>query len=119
MAKKCLIRLATATDAEPLTNLIHHAYRGEGGWTTEKDLVRGQRATLADVTRWLQEQDQGGETSTRQPIFLAVEDKCDCTSGKDSPITAGDYSALSFNISIILHDAPESTIIRLCTTSED
>ena len=95
---KCLIRLATAADAKPLTDLINHAYRGEGGWTTEMDLVGGQRASLSDVTSWLQEQEQEGETS-KQPIFVAVEDHCDFTSGKDSPTTAGDHSSSTPSLS--------------------
>lgn len=100
--RKWFIRLARPADAQELTNIINEAYRGEGGWTTEKHLVDGQRATLAEVAGWLQEQeadeegnskdnagivDQDGETnvnqtrqtlSTRcqheQPIFVAVRD---------------------------------------------
>jgi ribosomal protein S18 acetylase RimI-like enzyme len=45
-------RLAVPADAEPLTELIKAAYRGEAsrdGWTSEADLVEGDRINLAQV----------------------------------------------------------------------
>ncbi len=42
------IRPAVAEDVDPLLELIHAAYRGEGGangWTTEADLIDGPRTT--------------------------------------------------------------------------
>lgn len=42
------IRPAAADDVDPLLELIHAAYRGEGGqhgWTTEAELIAGPRTT--------------------------------------------------------------------------
>lgn len=44
------VRLARATDLEPLRALVESAYRGEAsraGWTTEADLLDGQRTDAA------------------------------------------------------------------------
>ncbi|WP_298454987.1 GNAT family N-acetyltransferase [uncultured Cellulomonas sp.] len=46
------VRPATVADAEALAALVHSAYRSEesrSGWTTEADLVGGQRADAAMV----------------------------------------------------------------------
>lgn len=47
-----LVRLATAADAPALDRLINSAYRGDSsraGWTTEADLLGGQRTDTADL----------------------------------------------------------------------
>jgi ribosomal protein S18 acetylase RimI-like enzyme len=62
-------RLATLADIPALHALIEGAYRGEGsraGWTTEADLIDGQR-TDAEVLRGLL-------TSPRKRFVLGVED---------------------------------------------
>lgn len=49
-------RLATVTDAPLVTGLVNGAYRGDGsrlGWTTEADLLGGQRTDTAAVTALL------------------------------------------------------------------
>lgn len=46
------VRTATVADAEAVSDLVHSAYRSEEsrrGWTTEADLVGGQRADPAMV----------------------------------------------------------------------
>ena len=46
------IRLARADDADALTELIKSAYRGEAsqaGWTSEADLVEGERISVDQV----------------------------------------------------------------------
>jgi ribosomal protein S18 acetylase RimI-like enzyme len=46
------VRAATVADAEAVADLVHAAYRSDesrGGWTTEADLVGGQRADAAMV----------------------------------------------------------------------
>lgn len=46
------IRVATLADAEAVVALVERAYRGDGsraGWTTEADLLDGQRTDLDDV----------------------------------------------------------------------
>ena len=45
-------RAATADDVDAIVALVHSAYRGESsraGWTTEADLLDGQRTEPADV----------------------------------------------------------------------
>ena len=45
-ARGLTVRLATAADASAIVDLVHLAYRGEPsrqGWTTEADLLEGQR----------------------------------------------------------------------------
>lgn len=47
------LHIATAQDAEAISTLVNSAYRGEGskrGWTTEADLIGGQR-TDAEALR--------------------------------------------------------------------
>jgi ribosomal protein S18 acetylase RimI-like enzyme len=49
-------RHATATDVEAIVQLVESAYRGEGsraGWTTEADLLDGQRTDAAAVAEML------------------------------------------------------------------
>ena len=43
------IRPATAADVPEILEIVQAADRGEGGWTTEAGLVRGQRADAAEV----------------------------------------------------------------------
>lgn len=55
-----MISKATVTDAPALTTLINCAYRGESskqGWTTEADLLDGQRTDVAAVTDLLAKPD--------------------------------------------------------------
>ena len=52
MPSDVAMRAATAADAPALVDLINSAYRGEGskaGWTTEADLLGGQRVDLDGV----------------------------------------------------------------------
>ncbi len=47
------VRVALAPDAEHVAELVHRAFRGDSsraGWTTEADLLDGQRIDLAGVT---------------------------------------------------------------------
>jgi ribosomal protein S18 acetylase RimI-like enzyme len=47
-----VFRNATADDAEAIVGLVQSAYRGEvskAGWTTEADLLEGQRTDLAAI----------------------------------------------------------------------
>jgi ribosomal protein S18 acetylase RimI-like enzyme len=49
-------RHATVTDVAAIVQLVESAYRGEGsraGWTTEADLLEGQRTDAAAVTEML------------------------------------------------------------------
>lgn len=48
-----LIRAARPDDVEEVVRLVHAAYRGKGdsaGWTTEADLLDGQRTDSEEVT---------------------------------------------------------------------
>jgi ribosomal protein S18 acetylase RimI-like enzyme len=49
-------RRATAADADAIAALVNSAYRGESsraGWTTEADLLGGQRTDAGEITRLL------------------------------------------------------------------
>jgi ribosomal protein S18 acetylase RimI-like enzyme len=62
-----LIRRATLDDVPRLVALVHSAYRGEAskaGWTTEADLLDGQRTDQADVAAAI---------STPQQCILVLE----------------------------------------------
>jgi ribosomal protein S18 acetylase RimI-like enzyme len=53
-------RRATGTDVAAIVRLVDSAYRGEAsraGWTTEADLLDGQRTDAAAVAEMLQEPD--------------------------------------------------------------
>ncbi|ASK66367.1 GNAT family N-acetyltransferase [Brachybacterium avium] len=67
-ATEVTLRAAAADDIPELLELIHAAYRGEGGWTTEAHLVDGRRtdadevrAMLADPQVTLLVAESGGE----------------------------------------------------------
>lgn len=50
------VRLAELNDlkyAAAATTVVNNAYRSEGGWTTEKDIVGGQRCTDKDMTNYI------------------------------------------------------------------
>jgi GNAT superfamily N-acetyltransferase len=56
MSEPLHFRRATTLDAPLIVPLVESAYRGEGskvGWTTEADLLGGQRTDLADVLHTL------------------------------------------------------------------
>ena len=56
MAAPILIRPAEAADVEAIVARVHSAYRGEAsrqGWTTEADLLDGQRTDAAGVAELL------------------------------------------------------------------
>jgi ribosomal protein S18 acetylase RimI-like enzyme len=47
------IREAVAADVPAIVEVTNRAYRGQGGWTTEAHLVRGLRASAAEVEEML------------------------------------------------------------------
>jgi N-acetylglutamate synthase-like GNAT family acetyltransferase len=47
------IRPARPDDVAPLLELVHAAYRGKGGWTTEADLIDGGRTDADELTELL------------------------------------------------------------------
>jgi ribosomal protein S18 acetylase RimI-like enzyme len=49
------IRPATIDDVSELVRLVNSAYRGEGGWTGEAQLIGGPRTRAADVEELLRE----------------------------------------------------------------
>lgn len=52
-----LIRLARPSDASELAALIHAAYREDaaGGWTTEADLIHGERISSSEIVDLIHE----------------------------------------------------------------
>lgn len=51
-SRKLIYRIATDGDAVAMAELINSAYRGDSsrsGWTTEADLVTGERVTVAEI----------------------------------------------------------------------
>lgn len=50
-----LLRPARAEDVEALVDVVHAAYRGGDGWTTEAHLVDGRRTEAAEVRRMLED----------------------------------------------------------------
>lgn len=66
-------RVATSADVPALTSLVNSAYRGESsrvGWTTEADLLGGQRTDEAALQEFIGS--EGGEPSTRV-MLIAIE----------------------------------------------
>jgi GNAT superfamily N-acetyltransferase len=61
--QEILIRKGRSGDAEVLHPLIHAAYRTSQSWTTEVDLVRGERITLPQLREQL--------SQAVDPIFVA------------------------------------------------
>lgn len=62
-------RAATADDVDAIATLVHSAYRGESsraGWTTEADLLDGQRTGPEDVLSAI--------TATDSEVLLAERD---------------------------------------------
>ncbi|CAO3621215.1 unnamed protein product [Cunninghamella blakesleeana] len=52
-----------------IQKVVNAAYRAEGGWTTEKDLVQGERATTEDIEKCIQDE--------INIMLLAIEKKGD------------------------------------------
>lgn len=48
-----MIRSARPEDVPVLVELVHSAYRGTGGWTTEADLIDGSRTDSDELTELL------------------------------------------------------------------
>jgi len=67
------IRLATIEDVNNLYKVIEESYRGRGGWTTEADLVGGQRIAMEDLTALLTDQ----FARENKPILVAELDTPD------------------------------------------
>eukprot|EP01126_Amoeba_proteus_P041466 TRINITY_DN4463_c0_g1_i6.p1 TRINITY_DN4463_c0_g1~~TRINITY_DN4463_c0_g1_i6.p1 ORF type:complete len:118 (+),score=15.14 TRINITY_DN4463_c0_g1_i6:140-493(+) len=59
------IRDAVLGDSAGLFNVVHDAYRGSGGWTTEHDLLTGYRISLEEVENTIKK----GET-----LIVVAED---------------------------------------------
>jgi ribosomal protein S18 acetylase RimI-like enzyme len=51
------IRKATRHDVSNLAGLVNSAYRGEGGWTGEAQLIAGPRTRAADVEELIRDSD--------------------------------------------------------------
>lgn len=52
------VRLANIEDLKfvaEATTVVNNAYRAEGGWTTEADIVKGQRCTEQDMTNHIKD----------------------------------------------------------------
>jgi ribosomal protein S18 acetylase RimI-like enzyme len=67
MTSEAAMRMATAADAPALVDLINSAYRGESskaGWTTEADLLGGQRVDLDGVAEMI---------AKPRSVFLVLE----------------------------------------------
>jgi ribosomal protein S18 acetylase RimI-like enzyme len=67
--KNLSFRIAQAEDSEAICTLVNSAYRGEvskKGWTTEADLLAGQRTDHAAISEMIQKPDQ---------VFLLFEDQ--------------------------------------------
>lgn len=68
-------RLATAQDAAPLAALVNSAYRGDSsrvGWTTEADLLGGQRTDLAALGDFIE---RGNREGNRAMLLNEREDR--------------------------------------------
>lgn len=58
--QELIFRSATLADVEPIVALVNSAYRGDSsrnGWTTEADLLDGQRTDADEVTRLIVAED--------------------------------------------------------------
>lgn len=74
-------RTASSADIDALLALVQSAYRGEPsrtGWTTEADLLDGQRTDVADLRACL----------TRERSVVLVVEQADATTPAASPIMA-------------------------------
>jgi len=63
------VQVATALDTSDITQLVNSAYRGEGskrGWTTEADILGGQRTDLQSI---------GGFVTQNNSVILVVRNE--------------------------------------------
>lgn len=67
-------RLATLADAQALAHLVNSAYRGEvsrRGWTTEADLLGGQRTDVEALREFIgASMIEGGSTTQRSMLLI-------------------------------------------------
>jgi ribosomal protein S18 acetylase RimI-like enzyme len=77
-------RTAQINDAKLITNLVNSAYRGDysrQGWTTEADLIEGQRTDDASIIKMIQSQGEQIEIALNSEekvvgcVFLKQEDE--------------------------------------------
>lgn len=74
MASQLAFRTATTADIDAIVGLVHSAYRGESsrsGWTTEADLLEGQRTTPAEVGSSITAADSLVLLAERDDVLLA------------------------------------------------
>ena len=81
-AAQVSIRLATPEDASQLHNIIHRAYRTEASWTTEVDLVSGERIGFHELEAMLD--DNAPLQQRKDPVFVATLCGPSESSGTDS-----------------------------------
>ncbi|KAI7899021.1 acyl-CoA N-acyltransferase [Cokeromyces recurvatus] len=83
------IRKVTPSDiqyAEQATNVVNKAYRSEGGWTTEMDIVGGERCTVKDMIDFI---NTSGKPNTllfaleEDQVIGTVQIQCSITSEKE------------------------------------
>lgn len=75
------LRAARQDDGEALSALVNSAYRGDSsraGWTTEADLLGGQRTDAQALREFI----VAGEATGRQVLLLH---EADATGGRDAP----------------------------------
>jgi ribosomal protein S18 acetylase RimI-like enzyme len=77
-------KTAQIDEAKLITNLVNSAYRGDysrQGWTTEADLIEGQRTDEASIIKMIQTQDEQIEIAFNSEekvvgcVFLKREDE--------------------------------------------
>lgn len=77
-------RIATLDDKHAIKELVNSAYRGEGskaGWTTEADLLDGQRADLEEIEEIILDKNQAIILCADEQMIIGtivVQNKADC-----------------------------------------
>lgn len=80
------LEMANADEAHQISELLNLAYRGTQGWTTENDLVDGDRSTIQDV-----------KIAIESSMFLTYKIEhnliaCICLEEKDNEVYIGSFA---------------------------
>jgi len=86
MTDRVALAIARTSEAQAINALLNLAYRGERGWTTEANLVDGERSTVSDVVLLIE-----------SSVFLIHKNKnelvaCICLQSNGSEVYIGSFA---------------------------
>lgn len=66
------LELARLDQANEIVSLVNSAYRGEAGWTTERNIIDGNRITRTEIERLITNQDSHLLVAIDSRVFACI-----------------------------------------------